>query len=119
MFILFFFKNSKIKATRKSKHHHVIENKCHIFIFIVGIVGITLSHTNAIPKDTNSLADTEAVETYNQFSLGWWASPIFGTGDYPDVMKWQVGNKSLEQRLSSSRLPAFTDDEIQMNKGIS
>ena len=80
-------------------------------------MGITLSHTNAIPKDPNSLADNEAVETYNQFSLGWWANPIFGNGDYPDVMKWQIGNKSLEQGLGASRLPTFTDEETMLNKG--
>ena len=85
--------------------------------FSLGIVGITLSHTNPIPKDPNSPGDVEAAETYNQFSLGWWANPIFGTGDYPDVMKWQIGNKSLEQGYNSSRLPEFTEEEKQMNKG--
>lgn len=85
--------------------------------YFAGVVGITLSHTNPIPKDFTNLADLEAAETYNQFSLGWWASPIFGTGDYPDVMKWQIGNKSLEQGFNSSRLPVFTEEEIQMNKG--
>ena len=70
-----------------------------------------------MPKNPNSLADIEAVETKNQFNLGWWANPIFGTGDYPDVMKWQIGNKSLEQGYKESRLPMFTQEEIQLNKG--
>lgn len=32
-------------------------------------------------------------------------------------MKWQVGNKSLEQGLSQSRLPVFTEEEKQYIKG--
>ncbi|XP_052799780.1 lactase/phlorizin hydrolase-like isoform X2 [Mya arenaria] len=82
-----------------------------------GMVGIVLSHTNGEPMDKTSLSDIEAAETFNQFSLGWFANPIFGNGDYPDVMKWQVGNKSLEQGLNKSRLPVFTEEEKLMLKG--
>ena len=81
------------------------------------MVGITLSHINGMPKDADRVADLEAVNRYNQFSLGWWANPIFGDGDYPDVMKWQVGNKSLEQGLNRSRLPEFTDTQKRLLKG--
>ena len=87
-------------------------------ITISGLVGITLSHTNGIPKDLDSLADIEAAEIFNQFSLGWWVNPIFGTGDYPDVMKWQIGNKSLEQGLNESRLPDITAEDSKLIKGI-
>jgi lactase-phlorizin hydrolase len=69
------------------------------------------------PRDNQSLADIEAAERFNQFGLGWFANPIYGNGDYPDVMKWQIGNKSLEQGLKHSRLPEFTDKEKQMIKG--
>ena len=82
-----------------------------------GMVGITLSHINGMPKDADRVADSEAVNRYNQFSVGWWANPIFGDGDYPDVMKWQIGNKSLEQGLNSSRLPEFTDTQRRLLKG--
>lgn len=85
---------------------------------ITGSVGITLNHTPGIPKDPKLEADKEAAETYNQFFLGWFANPIFGNGDYPDIMKWQIGNKSLERGLSKSRLPEFTEDEKKLLKGI-
>ena len=32
-------------------------------------------------------------------------------------MKWKVGNKSLAQGFSESRLPAFTEEEKAMIKG--
>jgi len=84
---------------------------------LTGIVGITLSHQYGQPKDNSSLADIEAAETFNHFNVGWYANPIFGNGDYPEVMKWQVNNKSLEQGYNVSRLPVFTEDEKEMLKG--
>ena len=82
-----------------------------------GMVGIVISHRNAEPRDKNSLADIMAAEQYYQFTLGLFANPIFGDGDYPDVVRWQVGNKSVEQGLPRSRLPAFTEEEKLMLKG--
>lgn len=43
------------------------------------------------------------------FQLGFWADPIYKTGDYPDLVK------STMKSLNIS-LPAFTDTEIQRNK---
>ena len=81
------------------------------------MVGIVLSLTHGEPMDKTSLSDIDAAETYNQFVHGWFANPIFGNGDYPDVMKWQIGNKSLEEGLDRSRLPEFTEEEKLMLKG--
>lgn len=52
-----------------------------------------------------------------QFQLGWFAHPIFKTGDYPDAMKWQVGNKSELQGLPGSRLAMFTNDDKAYIRG--
>ena len=71
-----------------------------------------------MPKDPNRLADIKAAERFNQFSLGWWANPIFGNGDYPDVMKWQICNKSFEQGFDDCRLPVFADEEKMILKGF-
>ena len=89
---------------------------CSLSMF-QGQIGITLNHIPGIPKDPTKLSDIEAAETYNQFYVGWYAGPIFGEGDYPDAMKWQVGNKSLEQGYPRSRLPEFTYEEKIMLKG--
>ncbi|KAL4223206.1 hypothetical protein ACF0H5_016678 [Mactra antiquata] len=84
-----------------------------------GQVGITYDHRFGEPYSDDSVADTEAAERHNQFRLGWFANPIFGNGDYPDVMKWQISNKSLEQNYTKSRLPEFTDQEKLLVKGSS
>ena len=49
--------------------------------------------------------------------LGWFANPIFGNGDYPDVMKELIRNKSLQQGYAESRLPDFTSEELTNLKG--
>lgn len=51
------------------------------------------------------------------FQFGWFANPIFGDGDYPDVMKRTIEAKSLAQNFKTSRLPSFTRDEKMNNKG--
>ena len=52
-----------------------------------------------------------------QFKLGWFANAIYGSGDYPAIMKEQVLNKSLAQGYNRSRLPEFTQQEIEYIKG--
>ncbi|XP_038073990.1 lactase-phlorizin hydrolase-like [Patiria miniata] len=82
-----------------------------------GQVSITLSTDFGLPEDENNPAHVAAADRYMQFTAGWFAHPIFKNGDYPDVMKWQVGNKSLAQGLSESRLPVFTEEEKQYIAG--
>lgn len=68
------------------------------------------------PK-THDPKDIAATERAMQFDLGWFANPIYGNGDYPDVMKKQIARKSMENGLPRSRLPEFTPEEIERNKG--
>ncbi|XP_075465616.1 lactase/phlorizin hydrolase-like isoform X1 [Ascaphus truei] len=76
-----------------------------------GVISLSLNTEWVEPKNHKEPRDLEAADRYLQFTLGWFAHPIFKTGDYPNVMKWQVANKSDLQDLTSSRLPSFTEEE--------
>ncbi|KAM6178322.1 lactase/phlorizin hydrolase [Rhynchocyon petersi] len=76
-----------------------------------GVISLSLSAHWAEPKSPGLPRDVEAADRMLQFSLGWFAHPIFRNGDYPDAMKWSVGNRSELQRLATSRLPSFTAEE--------
>ena len=61
-----------------------------------GKVGITLNIGWDEPED-GSAENIAAAERSIQFAGGWFANPIFGSGDYPAVMKDQVP-QPLESR---------------------
>uniref|UniRef100_A0A8C4EUW2 beta-glucosidase n=1 Tax=Dicentrarchus labrax TaxID=13489 RepID=A0A8C4EUW2_DICLA len=82
-----------------------------------GLVSIALNSDWIEPKDVNVPREVVAADRALQFQLGWFAHPIFKNGDYPDAMKWQVGNKSELQGLSETRLPSFTEEEKSFIKG--
>ncbi|XP_043285799.1 myrosinase 1-like isoform X2 [Venturia canescens] len=80
-----------------------------------GKIGIVLGCANAYPKNSN---DTETPEVYFSFFCGWAADPIFSeSGDYPEVMKNRIGENSKMEGYPRSRLPAFTQDEINYIRG--
>ncbi|CAL1538497.1 unnamed protein product [Lymnaea stagnalis] len=81
-----------------------------------GKIGITLDIHNDIPKNISDPADVEAAERGKLFRFGWFAHPVLLTGDYPEVMKQKIQEKSLKLG-QTSRLPSFTPQEIQYNKG--
>ncbi|KAJ8924532.1 hypothetical protein NQ315_007330 [Exocentrus adspersus] len=60
--------------------------------------------------------DEEAAERKRQFVFGWYANPIFN-GDYPEIMKTRIANRSKLEGFEESRLPVFTDAEIDYIKG--
>ena len=68
------------------------------------------------PK-TQSNNDVAATARAQEFTLGWFAQPLFGNGDYPTAMKDYVSRKSTAQGLSKSRLPEFSEAEKTLNKG--
>ncbi|XP_066497099.1 lactase/phlorizin hydrolase [Hoplias malabaricus] len=76
-----------------------------------GLVSISLDSEWFEPLDVNTPREVAAADRALQFVLGWFAHPIFKNGDYPDAMKWQVGNKSELQGSAVSRLPTFSDEE--------
>ncbi|WMV47619.1 hypothetical protein MTR67_041004 [Solanum verrucosum] len=70
-----------------------------------GFVGLNLFAYRPLPC-TNETADINAVQRVYDFYVGWFANPLI-FGDYPDVMKRNVG----------SRLPEFTREESMQVKG--
>ncbi|KAM3608026.1 uncharacterized protein V6R79_017957 [Siganus canaliculatus] len=82
-----------------------------------GQVSIALNADWIEPKDLNVKREVVAADRALQFKLGWFAHPIFRNGDYPEAMKWQIGNKSELQGLSETRLPSFTEEEKIFIKG--
>uniref|UniRef100_A0A673M2R3 beta-glucosidase n=1 Tax=Sinocyclocheilus rhinocerous TaxID=307959 RepID=A0A673M2R3_9TELE len=82
-----------------------------------GLVSISLNAEWTEPLDVNVPREVVAADRALQFQLGWFAHPIFKNGDYPDAMKWQVGNKSELQGLTDSRLPSFTDQDKAFIQG--
>nr|AJE75668.1 putative glycosyl hydrolase [Chrysomela lapponica] len=74
-----------------------------------GKVSIVLDAYSYLPA-SDSAADITAAETRMQFDLGWYANPIFN-GDYPEIMKSRIANRSKGEGRDVSRLPEFTDEE--------
>uniref|UniRef100_A0A803TGJ1 Lactase n=1 Tax=Anolis carolinensis TaxID=28377 RepID=A0A803TGJ1_ANOCA len=82
-----------------------------------GVVSLSLNMDWVEPEPLNDPRNVEAADRYLQFMGGWFAHPIFKNGDYPDAMKWKVGNRSELQKLPSSRLPVFTEEEKEYIRG--
>jgi beta-glucosidase/6-phospho-beta-glucosidase/beta-galactosidase len=70
-----------------------------------GKIAITLNHDWSEPL-TQSVADIDAAERKNIFSMGWFGDPI-AFGHYPQLMVDVLG----------SRLPTFTKEESERLKG--
>lgn len=82
-----------------------------------GVISLCPNIDWAEPKTPSDPRDLEAADRYLQFLVGWFIHPVFKNGDYPEVMKWKVGNRSELQNLPSSRLPAFTAEERDYIQG--
>nr|XP_022342919.1 uncharacterized protein LOC111136393 isoform X1 [Crassostrea virginica] len=90
--------------------YHVLKDK---YSSQNGQYGITYSIGWAEPLDPFNLTHIEASERKLQFDAGWYLNPIYVNGDYPEVMKQKVAEKSRKQNLTSSRLPPFSEEEKQ------
>ncbi|XP_025835611.1 myrosinase 1-like isoform X2 [Agrilus planipennis] len=82
-----------------------------------GVVGIT-ALSNWFEPNTTSPEDIAAAEIAKQFNVGLYMHAIFGRdGDYPEVVKQAVANRSALEGFPFSRLPELTEEEIQYIKG--
>jgi len=85
------------KAARIYKEEYAEKQK--------GVIGISNCGDFHYPRTDND-ADVEAAHRAMLFQFGWFVDPIL-LGDYPEVMRKQLGN----------RLPVFTSDERQDLQG--
>ncbi|KAM3959861.1 myrosinase 1 [Aphomia sociella] len=82
-----------------------------------GSVGISLV-ANWIEPLNNKTENVEAAEKYREFMLGMYMNPIWSKeGDFPKVVKEIVARNSKEEGLIKSRLPTFSNEEIEILKG--
>jgi lactase-phlorizin hydrolase len=52
------------------------------------------------------------------FQLGLYVRGVFSQeGDYPQLVKERIANKSVEEAFLKSRLPKFTEEEIAYVRG--
>ncbi|KAJ8963456.1 hypothetical protein NQ318_018938 [Aromia moschata] len=65
---------------------------------------------------TNRTEDIEAAERQRHFTFGLYANPIF-KGNWPQVVIDRVKFRSENENFTRSRLPEFTDEEIEYIKG--
>ncbi|KAF6214883.1 hypothetical protein GE061_009627, partial [Apolygus lucorum] len=80
-----------------------------------GKISMAFSGLNCIPA-TDSLKDKEAAERCYQHKFGWFAHPVF-IGDYPPEMRKRIDKLSEEEGRNTTRLPYFTEDEINYING--
>jgi len=72
-----------------------------------GQIGITINYDWAYPWNASSLQDQAAAQLHHDFVLGWWADPIWVSGDYPPSMRHRLGD----------HLPTFTSAEQERLRG--
>ncbi|KAK9888323.1 hypothetical protein WA026_000581 [Henosepilachna vigintioctopunctata] len=81
-----------------------------------GKISITMDTTWYEAKDQSSDSDKEAAQRKLQFNYGWYMHPLV-KGNYPAVMIERIDKFSEQEGFPKSRLPKFTESEIEMIRG--
>ncbi|XP_068600389.1 klotho [Brachionichthys hirsutus] len=76
-----------------------------------GQVSLALHMDWVEPAFSFSREDVEPAKRVLDFRIGWFAEPIFGSGDYP------LGMRSWLRQLNSLDLPAFNEEDRRLVKG--
>ncbi|XP_028839736.1 klotho [Denticeps clupeoides] len=81
-----------------------------------GKVSLVLHMDWVEPAVSFSRQDVEPANRVLDFRVGWFSEPIFGDGDYPQLMRsWLRHRNSLD--LFNYQLPTFTEEERQLVRG--
>ena len=76
-------------------------------LYLTGCVSIPLTFDWSDPQEIGDDEHEEAADRAVEWSVGWFAHPIFVDGDYPLSMQESLGKK----------LPVFTEQEKTKIKG--
>ncbi|CAH2097426.1 unnamed protein product [Euphydryas editha] len=69
--------------------------------------------------EADTVNDEEAAEKARQLMAGMYCHPIFSKqGGWPPIIERIIAEKSNKEGLPYSRLPAFTEEEIKLVKGL-
>jgi beta-glucosidase len=72
------------------------------------------------PRDPSSAEDVAAAEKVMQCKLGWFANPILGNGDYPELLKERAREIARQHGYQDDSvvLPRFSPEDRKINQGI-
>lgn len=77
-----------------------------------GAVSLAINSDWLEPSRAGCAEDIAATERRRAFTLGWFAWPVFVTGDYPEAMRSAIDAQSEKLGFGGgSRLPSFSGDE--------
>lgn len=77
-----------------------------------GAVSLALNSDWLEPLGPGCPEDVASAERDLAFTLGWFAWPVFVTGDYPEMMRSTIETQSKKMRYSGGlRLPRFSNDD--------
>ncbi|XP_030017480.1 cytosolic beta-glucosidase isoform X2 [Sphaeramia orbicularis] len=77
-----------------------------------GLVSLAINSDWLEPLQPDCTDDIVATERDFAFTLGWFAWPVFLTGDYPEIMRSAIdANSRRVGYTGASRLPSFSKDE--------
>lgn len=77
-----------------------------------GAVSLAINSDWLEPSRAGCAEDIAATERDLAFTLGWFAWPVFVTGDYPEIMRSAIDAQSKKLGYDgTSRLPSFSKDE--------
>ncbi|XP_016391038.1 cytosolic beta-glucosidase isoform X2 [Sinocyclocheilus rhinocerous] len=83
--------HNMLRAHAKAWHTY----NTHFKPLQAGRVSLALNSDWAEPSDPGSPKDAAATERYKDFTLGWFACPVFCTGDYPESMRARIEKSEL------------------------
>lgn len=77
-----------------------------------GAVSLAINSDWFEPLHPASREDVAATERDFAFTMGWFAWPVFVTGDYPEIMRSAIDAQSKKLKYNGApRLPTFSSDE--------